>query len=86
MLPRFLLCAVLASSAALANPVSLTGDYSFSNGNPNGQWSYTFGASPLSSSLLSVEIPVNNGNSFVPVFATGYWSTGNNLNASKPES
>ena len=76
--------AMLAASAFLATvyggPVSLRNDFSISNGNPNGQWSYQNG-----NSNLPLQTPLNNGNTLYPALSTGYWGAGNNLNTDTPE-
>ena len=40
--------------------VSLQNDFSITNGNPNGDWSYSEGATPSSATLLTFQTPLNN--------------------------
>ena len=76
---------VVLMSAALsltmnAATISLTNDFSISNGNPNGQWSYRD-----NTTLLTLQIPQNNGNPGYPALSNGYWGTGNDLSANSPD-
>lgn len=75
----------MLSLALHASTVSLQNDFSITNGNPNGSWSYTEGTTPSSAALLSLQIPQNNGNPLYPALSTGYWGTGNDLNTNTPD-
>ncbi len=77
--------AFIAVSCAQASSISLTNDFSLTNGNPNGQWAYLVGATLGTATPLSFEIPQQNGNAVIPAVADGYWSTGNNLNTNTPD-
>ncbi len=74
----------ILSVALHAANISLQSDFSITNGNPNGSWSYTEGMMPSSGSLLSLQTPLNNGNALYPALETGYWGTGNDLNTNTP--
>src|ERR1035441_941377 len=71
---------LVVSTVLSADPASLTNDFSITNGNPNGQWSYLD-----NSTLLSLEVPLANGNPAYPAVSNGYWGTGNDLNTNTPD-
>lgn len=75
----------MLSIALFAGNVSLQNDFSITNGNPNGQWSYVEGTLPSSVSLLGFQVPVNNGNPLYPALSTGFWGAGPDLNVNTPE-
>jgi PEP-CTERM motif len=79
------LVAGMLSIALHASTVSLQNDFSITNGNPNGNWSYTEGTTPSTGVLLSFQIPQNNGNLLYPALSTGYWGAGTDLNMNTPE-
>jgi PEP-CTERM motif len=82
---KIALAAGLLSIALHASTVSLQNDFSITNGNPNGNWSYTEGTMPSTGGLLSFQIPSNNGNPLYPALSTGYWGAGVDLNQNTPE-
>ena len=69
----FLSCLLAISSQAAI--FDLKNDFSLSNGNPNGVWSYQRGFTNL-----TLQSPVLNGNLFISAVATGFWGAGNDLN------
>ncbi len=75
----------MVSIALHASTVSLQNDFSITNGNPNGNWSYTEGTMPSTGALLGFQIPLNNGNALYPALSTGYWGAGPDLNLNTPE-
>jgi hypothetical protein len=82
---KIALAAGMLSIALHASTVSLQNDFSITNGNPNGNWSYTEGTTPSTGALLSFQIPSNNGNALYPALSTGYWGAGPDLNQNTPE-
>ena len=82
---KIALAAGMLSIALHASTVSLQNDFSITNGNPNGNWSYTEGTTPSTGSLLSLQVPQNNGNALYPALSTGYWGAGNDLNINTPD-
>ncbi len=62
-----------------AVPISLTNDFSLTS-NPNGAWSYQKGTTNL-----TLQTPLNNGNSLIPAVSLGYWGAGSDLNTNTPE-
>jgi len=82
---KIALAAGMLSIALHASTVSLQNDFSITNGNPNGNWSYTVGATPSTAALLSLQVPQNNGNPLYPALVTGYWGAGNDLYQNTPD-
>ncbi len=80
---KIVLAVGVLSIALHADTVSLQSDFSITNGNPNGNWSYSEGTSPSSATLLTFQTPLNN-NPLYPALSTGYWGTGNDLNVNTP--
>lgn len=80
---KIVLAVGMLSIALHASMVSLQNDFSITNGNPNGDWSYSEGATVSSATLLTFQIPMNN-NPLYPALSTGYWGTGNDLNVNTP--
>lgn len=76
----FVLSASVVAVSQAQVAVNLANDFSISNGNPNGLWTYSDNAT-----LLSVEIPLNNGNPFYTAASNGYWGVGNDLYANTPD-
>ena len=66
--------------AIQASTISLKNDFSITNGNPNGSWSYQ-----LNSTNLGFQTPTANGNPLIPAMSTGFWGAGPNLNTDTPE-
>jgi hypothetical protein len=71
---------VFAVSSYAQVDVNLANDFSITNGDPNGNWTYLD-----NSSLLSVQTPLNNGNPIYPAVSGGYWGLGNDLNTNTPD-
>jgi hypothetical protein len=80
MVIKAILVTLIVTAGLSADLISLTNDFSITNGNPNGQWSYLDG-----STLLNLEVPLNNGNPAIPAVSNGYWGTGNYLNTDIPD-
>ncbi len=80
---KIVLAVGMLSIALHADTISLQNDFSITNGNPNGNWSYSEGMTPSSATLLSLQVPMNN-NPLYPALSTGYWGTGNDLNVNTP--
>ena len=72
--------AAVLSLTVNAATISLTNDFSISNGNPNSQWAYRD-----NTTLLTLQTPLNNGNTLIPALSNGYWGLGNNLNSNTPD-
>ncbi len=85
MIRSAIIAALVVAAGAYADSVSLTNDFSLTNGNPNGQWTYSVGATLGTATPLSLQVPQNNGNAAYPALATGYWGTGNDLNTNTPD-
>ena len=80
MTARIIAVAAVFAFGLQAASISLENDFSTSNGNPNGQWSYLVGTT-----LLTPQIPISNGNPQQPAFNNGYFGTGNNLYVQTPD-
>jgi hypothetical protein len=78
-LTSYLILQIGAAVSHASTAYNLSSDFSNSL-NPNGPWSFSLGATPLSHF-----IPVNNGNHLIPSVGNGYWGTGNNLNDDTPD-
>ena len=80
---KIVLAVGVLSIALHADTVSLQNDFSITNGNPNGNWSYSEGMTPSTATLLTFQMPLNN-NALYPALSTGYWGTGSDLNVNTP--
>jgi hypothetical protein len=69
----------IASPGHASTIYNLSSDFSTTN-NPNGVWSFVQGTT-----LLSPEVPLNDGNALYNIALPGYWGTGNDLNTNTPD-
>ncbi|WP_292917191.1 PEP-CTERM sorting domain-containing protein [Nitrosomonas sp.] len=78
---KYLASALLAAPmfASAATSYNLSNDFSYSN-NPNDAWSFLYGTT-----LLTSQVPLNNGNPLYPAALPGYWSTGADLWSNTPD-
>ncbi len=63
---KIVLAVGMLSIALHASMVSLQNDFSITNGNPNGDWSYSEGMTLSSASLLTLQVPLNNKPASIP--------------------
>jgi hypothetical protein len=74
---------LMAAFAWTIPAATISTDFSITNGNPNGDWSYRVGAEVGTSTLLGLYTPTGS-NPINPFLSTGYWGVGTNLDVHVP--